>query len=211
MSTAGIAAGALVAGTSIANVLLRDGRKLGTIIPNVVVEEVHTDTLTITDHPVEQGAPITDHAFKNPAELSMRIGWSSSSVALDAVVSSVVDSVKAGKLTTPKIKTVRDIYEDLLKLQASRKPFDVSTGKRLYKDMLIKSISTTTDASSENSLVVSVVLRQIIIVQTKAAKLKPETQKNPAKTASAVERGVIQPRMAETAGSFMNFLNFFSR
>lgn len=208
MSTAGIAAGAIAAGTTVANVLLRDGRKLGTIIPNVVVEEVHTDTLTITDHPVEQGAPITDHAFKNPAELSMRIGWSSSSLALDTVVSSVIDSVKAGKLTTPKIKTVRDIYEDLLKLQASRKPFDVSTGKRLYKDMLIKSISTTTDASSENALVVSVVLRQVIIVQTKAAKLKAENQKTPAKTAPAVDRGVIQPRMAETAGSV---INFFSR
>lgn len=196
MSTAGIAAGAIAAGATVANVLLRDGRKLGTIIPNVVVEEVHTDTLTITDHPVEQGAPITDHAFKNPAELSMRIGWSSSSLALDSVVSSVIDSVKAGKLTTPKIKTVRDIYEDLLKLQASRKPFDVSTGKRLYKDMLIRSISTTTDASTENALVVSVVLRQVIIVQTKAAKLKPEAQKNPAKTAPAFDRGTIQPQMS---------------
>jgi len=206
MNTAGIGAGALVAGASIANVLLRDGRKLGTIIPNVVVEEVHTDTLTITDHPVEQGAPITDHAFKNPSELSMRIGWSSSSLALDSVVSSVVDSVKAGKLTTPKIKTVRDIYEDLLKLQASRKPFDVSTGKRLYKDMLIKSISTTTDASSENALVVSVVLRQIIIVQTKAAKLKAENQKTPAKTAPAVDRGVIQPQLSKLADSLPSFL-----
>ena len=206
MSTAGIAAGAIVAGTTVANVLLRDGRKLGAIIPNVVVEEVHSDTLTITDHPVEQGAPITDHAFKNPAELSMRIGWSSSSLALDSVVSSVVDSVKAGKLTTPKIKTVRDIYEDLLKLQASRKPFDVSTGKRLYKDMLIKSISTTTDASSENALVVSVVLRQIIIVQTKAAKLKAENQKTPAKTAPAVDRGVIQPQLSKLADSLPSFL-----
>lgn len=206
MSTAGIAAGALATGSTIANVLLRDGRKLGTIIPNVVVEEVHTDTLTITDHPVEQGAPITDHAFKNPAELSMRIGWSSSSVALDAVVSSVVDSVKAGKLTTPKIKTVRDIYEDLLKLQASRKPFDVSTGKRLYKDMLIKSISTTTDASSENSLVVSVVLRQIIIVQTKAAKLKAENQAKPNKTAPAADRGTIQPQLSKLADSLPSFL-----
>lgn len=206
MSTAGIAAGAIVSGTTVANVLLRDGRKLGGIIPNVVVEEVHTDTLTITDHPVEQGAPITDHAFKNPAELSMRIGWSSSSLALDSVVSSVVDSVKAGKLTTPKIKTVRDIYEDLLKLQASRKPFDVSTGKRLYKDMLIKSISTTTDASSENALVVSVVLRQVIIVQTKAAKLKAEAQKNPAKTAPAVDRGTIQPQLSKLADSLPSFL-----
>lgn len=206
MSTAGIAAGALAAGTSIANVLLRDGRKLGTIIPNVVVEEVHTDTLTITDHPVEQGAPITDHAFKNPAELSMRIGWSSSSLALDTVVSSVIDSVKAGKVSTPKIKTVRDIYEDLLKLQASRKPFDVSTGKRLYKDMLIKSISTTTDASSENALVVSVVLRQIIIVQTKAAKLKAENQAKPNKTAPAADRGTIQPQLSKLADSLPSFL-----
>lgn len=206
MSTAGIAAGAIAAGGTIANVLLRDGRKLGAIIPNVVVEEVHTDTLTITDHPVEQGAPITDHAFKNPAELSMRIGWSSSSLALDSVVSSVVDSVKAGKLTAPKIKTVRDLYEDLLKLQASRKPFDVSTGKRLYKDMLIKSISTTTDASTENALVVSVVLRQVIIVQTKAAKLKAETQKNPAKTAPTVDRGTIQPQMSKLADRLPSFL-----
>lgn len=206
MSTSGIAAGAIAAGATIANVLMRDGRKIGTIIPNVVIEEVHSDTLTITDHPVEQGAPITDHAFKNPAELTMRIGWSSSSLALDSVVSSVVGSIKAGKLTVPKIKTVRDIYEDLLKLQASCKPFDVSTGKRLYKDMLIKSLSTTTDGTSENALVVSVVLRQVIIVQTRAAKLKAENQAKPNKTAPAVSRGTIQPQMAKLADSVPTFL-----
>lgn len=201
-----IAAGAIAAGGTIANVLLRDGRKLGTIIPNVVVEEVHTDTLTITDHPVEQGAPITDHAFMNPAELSMRIGWSSSSLALDSVVSSVVDSVKAGKLTAPKIKTVRDLYEDLLKLQASRKPFDVSTGKRLYKDMLIKSISTTTDASTENALVVSVVLRQVILVKTRAVQLQKESQKFPSKTAPSVERGLVKPIEVTTPWALKDML-----
>ena len=201
-----IAAGAITAGATIANVLLRDGRKLGTIIPNVVVEEVHTDTLTITDHPVEQGAPITDHAFKNPAELSMRIGWSSSSLALDAVVSSVVDSVKAGKLTTPKIKTVRDIYEDLLKLQTSRKPFDVSTGKRLYKDMLIRSLSTTTDASTENSLVIQVVMRQVILVKTRAIQLQRESQKFPSKTAPTVERGLVKPIEVATPAALKDVL-----
>lgn len=205
MST-GIAAAALTAGTTVANVLLRDGRKLGSIIPNVVIEEVHSDTLTITEHPVEQGAPITDHAFKNPAELTMRIGWSASSLALDSVVTSVVDSVKAGKLTTPKIKSVRDIYEDLLKLQDSRQPFDVSTGKRLYKDMLIKALGTTTDLSSENSLIVNVVLRQVIIVQTKAAKLKPETQRKPGLTAPAVERGTIQSQLSRLADGLPSFV-----
>lgn len=206
MSTASTAAVALAAGATIANVLLRDGRKLGAIIPNVVIEEVHTDTLTITEHPVEQGAPITDHAYKNPAELSMRIGWSASSLALDSVVSSVVESVKAGKLTTPKVKSVRDIYEDLLRLQASRQPFDVSTGKRLYKDMLIKALSTTTDVSSENSLIVNVLLRQVIIVQTRVTRLSASSQKDPSKTAPIVDRGVVQGTMSQIADSLPDFL-----
>lgn len=178
-----------------ATILLRDGRRLGGIIPDVVVEEVHNDTLTITDHPVEQGADITDHAYKNPAELSMRIGWSKSSLNLNGVIGGLV----SGSLLSGSIRTLRDVYEELLKLQGSRKTFDVSTGKRLYRNMLIRSLSTTTDATTENALIVTVVLREIIVVRTKAARLKPQAQANPAKTAPVVERGTVQPGMADMA------------
>ena len=178
-----------------ATILLRDGRRLGGIIPDVVVEEVHNDTLTITDHPVEQGADITDHAYKNPAELSMRIGWSKSSLNLNGVIG----GLGSGSLLSGSIRTLRDVYEELLKLQGSRKAFDVSTGKRLYRNMLIRSLSTTTDATTENALIVTVVLREIIVVRTKAAKLKPQAQANPAKTAPVVERGTVQPGMADMA------------
>lgn len=184
------------------SVLLRDGRQIGGIIPDVVVEESHSDTLTITDHPVEQGAPITDHAFKNPAEVTMRIGWSESSLALGGVISGIV----SGSLLSGGLKTVRDIYEDLLKLQASRKPFGLSTGKRRYENMLIKSLSVTTDGASENALVATVVLRQVIIVQTKAATLKASSQANPAKTAPVVDRGTVQPGMASKVQSIPQFL-----
>jgi len=188
--------------STITSVLLRDGRQLGGIIPDVVVEEVHTDTLTITDHPVEQGAAISDHAFMNPAELSMRIGWSSSSLALNGVISGIV----SGSLLSGKIKSVKDIYESLLKLQASRKSFGVSTGKRLYTSMLIKSLSTTTEGATENALVCTVVMRQVFIVQTKAAKLKAENQRNPAKTGPVAERGTVQPSMAAKADTVVNLL-----
>lgn len=186
----------------ITSVLLRDGRKLGGIIPDVVVEEVHTDTLTITDHPVEQGAEITDHAYKNPAELSMRIGWSKSSLTLNGVIGGLV----SGSLLSGGIKTLRDVYQDLLKLQGSRKTFDVSTGKRLYRNMLIRSLSTTTDATTENALVITVVLREVIVVQTKAAKLKPQAQAKPAKTGPVIPRGIVQPGLASTAQSLPQFL-----
>lgn len=170
------------------SVLLRDGRNIGGIIPDVVIEESHSDTLTITDHPVEQGAAISDHAFLNPSQVTMRVAWSGSSLALNGAVSGLVN----GTLLTSPIKSVRDLYEELLALQRSRKPFGVMTGKRQYDNMLIQSLQVTTDAASENALVCSVDLREVIIVQTKAAQLKPAAQATPAKTSPTTDRGVVQ-------------------
>src|SRR5260363_275132 len=57
------------------SVLIRARRCIGEIVPNVVIEEVHQDALTITEHPVEQGAAIADHAYVRPAEVVMRCGF----------------------------------------------------------------------------------------------------------------------------------------
>lgn len=40
-------------------------QRIGVLIPSVVVSEKHTDTLEITEHPVEVGAAVADHAYKN--------------------------------------------------------------------------------------------------------------------------------------------------
>ncbi len=53
-------------------------RALGPLFANVTIEERHEDDLEITDHPVETGATITDHAFKRPAELIVHAAWSNS-------------------------------------------------------------------------------------------------------------------------------------
>lgn len=192
---------------SLTSVLLRDGRNIGGIIPNVVVEEQHSDNLTITDHPVDQGANITDHAYLNPAEVTMRIGWSNQSLALNGVISGIV----SGTLLSGGLKTVKDIYDALLKLQASRKPFDLVTGKRAYSNMLIKSISVTTSAATENALIATVQMRQIIIVQTSTATLKKEAQKMPQKTAPLVERGLVRPQLSNRAGELVELFPFLGK
>lgn len=43
----------------------QQSRRIGVLIPSVVVSEKHTDTLEITEHPVEVGAAVADHAYKN--------------------------------------------------------------------------------------------------------------------------------------------------
>lgn len=171
-------AGILAAG-QIEDVLLRQGRSIAGIIPQVVIEEKHRDELVITNHPVQNGANITDHAYKQPSMVSLRYGWSTSGAlySLD--------------LGAP---SVDDVYDMLLKLQEERKPFDVVTGKRSYKNMLIRSIDVVTDKATEKSIVVDVVLQQVIIVETQTATLKSASVMSmPSKTAPTSDTGVKQP------------------
>jgi hypothetical protein len=120
------------------------------LIAQVTVEEDHDDELTITEHPVEQGAAITDHAYKRPAELRMRVGWSQSGgLPVDNAVADVVT-----------------LYEDILTLQSSRRPFSIYTGKRPYQNMLVASLRVHTDAKLEWTLLADITFRQILLVNT---------------------------------------------
>ncbi|MFJ6322257.1 MULTISPECIES: phage baseplate protein [unclassified Rhizobium] len=148
-------------------------RVIGTIIPDVVVEEHHRDQLVITDHPVERGAAISDHAFKLPVEVEIRCGFSNSSAGIEGYVQAV--------------------YQEFLYLQASRVPFDVFTGKRQYSNMLIRSLEVTTDERSEHALYVVAALREAIIVDTATTSAPAQSvQASPQKTASVVNTGAKQ-------------------
>jgi hypothetical protein len=154
---------------------------LGSFHLYVTLEERHHDELVITDHPVEQGASISDHAYKKPAELTMTIAWTNSS--LSAIMS-------------PKWSA----YKGLLALQKQRVPFDISTGKRKYKNMLIQSLDTTTDAKTENALFVTMHCREVIIVQTTTTQLQPAANMaSPQKTAATTNAGTKQPQATNTS------------
>ena len=46
-------------------------RNIGGIYAQITIEEQHTDEVQITDHPIEQGAPVSDHAFKRPISVTI--------------------------------------------------------------------------------------------------------------------------------------------
>lgn len=132
----------------VAGVLIQP-RSIGGFIADCTVEEQHEDRLRITQHPVEQGASITDHAFKEPATVTITAGWSNSSP----------NSGGNGQY-------VQQIYAAFLALQSGREPFDVLTGKRAYTNMLVETISTRTDAAHENAMILIVKCQEIILVTT---------------------------------------------
>lgn len=145
-------------------------RSLGPLTGYITMEEVHQDDLEITDHPIEQGASITDHAFKRPAEVTLKIGWSNSprNPGLLGGIRGLGNTgdILISNLLGQSSGQVADIYQGLLKLQADREPVEVYTGKRLYTDMLIRSLVVTTDTKTENVLMVTATLRQIVRVTT---------------------------------------------
>ena len=144
--------------------------KIGSIKIPVTIEERYSDKMTTTDHPIEQGAAITDHAYRMPSELVMTCGWTQSSfVALGGAISALFDSSVEGAGT----KYIDDIYSQLRSLKDTRTLLNVQSSKRLYYNMLIVGIEVTNDEKSVNTLVSSITMKQISIVSTKATSMPP--------------------------------------
>lgn len=156
----------------------QQSRKIGLIVPSVVVSEKHSDTLEITEHPVEIGAAVADHAYKRPSEVVMEVGFSGGGSLLDFVDTS---SIGLSLGLSPQ-----ETYQELLDLQSSRIPFDVVTGKRLYSNMLIRALEVTTDKTTENVLSAVLTLREVLITQTQQITVANKSDMKDGASTSAV-------------------------
>jgi hypothetical protein len=150
----------------------------------VVVDEDHEDDLQITTHPVQMGVVVHDHAFKQPATVRCRMGWSN------------------GYAFDINLSNVRQVYEDILRLQARRLPFMVFTGKRVYENMLVASLRTHTDQKLEYTLMADVEFREIVMVGTSVGGGvgTQDAQADPESTTPQSERGPawVQPARIPT-------------
>lgn len=166
-------------------VYVKPQRQVGPFSGYVALEEVHVDELQITQHPVEQGAAITDHAFKKPSELRMHIGYSNSpgsSTILGSLASAISGTIAGVQslLDGNAQSQATEIYKNFLAVQISRIPIDVYTGKRIYSNMLVKSIRESTSKETENALLLTIHLQEILIVSTATTVSVPADASNQA-------------------------------
>lgn len=160
-------------------------RSIGGFVADITVRERHRDELVITEIPVEQGAAITDHAYKRPSTVVIDVGYSNSSPQANSSPS-----------------YVQDTYGQFLTLQASREPFDIITGKRVYQNMLMGVISTVTDEKNEFVAFLTCECREIILVNTQTVQVPPASaQKQPQITQPSIDRGAVQLQPAPNFNS----------
>ncbi|HFV0559223.1 TPA: phage baseplate protein [Escherichia coli] len=178
-------------------------RKIGIFVPDVVVSEKHVDALEITEHPVEFGAAINDHAYKRASEVTMECGFAGGGSVLDLVNLSSI-GLRVGE-------SPREIYQQLLDLQQSRVPFDVVTGKRTYSNMLIRAIEVTTDRTSENVLSCVLTLREVIMSDTQSITVTDKANMQEGVSTAPVQNTGMKSLVPTSSSSVIQKIADFAR
>jgi hypothetical protein len=142
-------------------VIITSKRNIATILPDVTIEEVMTDELEISQHPIEQGTPITDNAFRKPQTLVIRAGWTDASNPANTI--DTPPQILSNGGSSPYLK---GIYQNLLALQNSFQPFSITTGKRIYNNMLMRSLKVETDKNTENVLMITAEFQEVLLATT---------------------------------------------
>lgn len=118
---------------------------------DAIFHETHTTTVRMTEHPVQTGANIVDHAYMMPNRLSLEIGMS------DAM-QSLVTTEWTGSYT----KSV-SAYQKLKELQKNRLPLTVHTRLNTYENMVIDSITTDDNFKTYHGLRATINMTQLLV------------------------------------------------
>lgn len=120
---------------------------------DATVQETHAGKLDITEHPVERGADVSDHAKKAPDSLQISGIISDTPILLNGADKQ--PSVPGGD---PE-RRAQQAYDEFVRLQDTAALLEVATEIRTYSDMMIESISVIRDATKRHILDIGLGLR----------------------------------------------------
>jgi hypothetical protein len=147
---------------------------------DAVIKEEHTSELTKTEHPVEVGANISDHAFVMPKALMLEVAASECGTGSGAYAGSPIA-----------------VYQRLIELQEAIEPLHVTTALRSYDNMLVMSVVSPRDYTTVHAMRATILLEELILVDTQNVKIGARASSDPQKT-SETSGGTRQP---ESGGS----------
>jgi hypothetical protein len=163
------------------NQLMYIKTNIGGFFFDAIIRTEHTSTLKMTEHPVQTGANIVDHAYMEPAMLVMEIG-----------MSDAMDSMVQGQFTSRYTKSV-SAYQVLLDLQKARLPLQVLTRLNLYQNMLIEEITAPDDFKTQFGLRCTVTMKEIFVVEVSTTTVSARPQ-----STGSTNKGAVQPEPMET-------------
>ena len=169
------------------------------------VQETHSNSAEITQHPVEEGADITDHIRRQPEELSVNVIVSNNPPIILASLRAQPISGFGDPATRAE-----DAHQFLRTIMNNNQLVQFSTTLRDYTNMAIVSMSVDRDATTGNIANINMTLREIIIATTETveppvpANAGRQAKQNQGKKTTAAASAPVEAK----GGSTLN--NIFS-
>lgn len=126
----------------------------GRFVFDAVFKTDHNASAIVTQHPVQTGAAVSDHAYMEPDEISIEIGMSDAALSASGSGHSV------------------NAYAQLRAIMDERLPVTLITRLRTYDNMVITSITTTDDYTTMNALRATIFFQRVRIVRVATIKIQ---------------------------------------
>jgi len=147
---------------------------------DAVLDVTHSQKTNITSHPVQTGANVTDHAFLEPARLTMTIKMSDTKV-------STIPSQFAGIAYTKSVGA----YRILEQLQQQRLSFQVHTRLKTYQNMMIESLDIQDSLETLYGLEVTIEMVEILVASEKIVKISKRVQATDSSSVGAINGSAV--------------------
>lgn len=128
---------------------------------DATIAAAHDGTATITKHPVEEGANVTDHIRTEPEALNLEVIVSDTPLIVRASINAR-PSVPGGGIAT----RAANAYEFVKGIKDQGKTVTASTKLRDYPSMAVASIGVTQDKDTSNIVRMRIRLEEITIAET---------------------------------------------
>lgn len=148
-----------------------------TIAADAVVSETHTRTNTVTDHPVEEGANISDHSRPEPDRVSVELYVSDTPASVEQMqrAQKFMQQAGLGAVLNPdgesSVAAVpgysRAVRDRLDGYRLAGQLVTVATAIKLYQSMVIESIAETRTAKEAEAFHATISFKFIRVVQNK--------------------------------------------
>ena len=134
-----------------------------TLYVDYVMQTDHSTTYITTSHPVQRGAEISDHAYREPDEVTLQIAFNDTAYTGG-------DNHSANAYTT-----LREMAE-------KRMPIKLTTRLKTYENMLITSIAVPDDYTTMFALKATIILKEIIMAEVATLKSGEKTSGSKSKS-----------------------------
>lgn len=174
------------------------GSQVTPLILDGTVKEVFTATAEATQHPVEDGADVTDHVIIRPDGLSISgiitetpfgglsdlIKASGATVAsaiggalgpfggaVGAIAGAAGGKSLAGSIFGSTDRVLSAVCKEFVNLRDARQPVDIQTGLQLYSGYIFVSFTATRDQKTGGSINVDLEFKELILVESQTTQV----------------------------------------